>query len=86
MLLVFTLELRAKLVVQLITIAKAARAASCEQWERKSRCAQEEANFLDLKQVAIILDLYLLRILSFWEEPSVMELGQHLAAVALGFE
>lgn len=36
-----------------------------------------------LQEAAIILDLYLLRILGFWEEPNVMKSGHHLAGVAL---
>lgn len=84
MLLVLTLELEL-LLGYLISIAKnrSAAAASCEHGERKSRCAQQEANLSHLKQAAIILDLYLLRILGFWEEPNVMKSGHHLEGVAL---
>lgn len=84
MLLVLTLELEL-LLGYLISIAKnrSAAAPSCEHGERKSRCAQQEANLSHLKQAAIILDLYLLRILGFWEEPNVMKSGHHLEGVAL---
>jgi len=45
-LLVLTLEPGVKFLVLLISIAKSgsARAPSCEHGERKSRCAQQEAN------------------------------------------